>query len=367
MKIKDIETTPMVLVKDDPKWKTALSASPVGEGTVLKINTGASITGLGFASANPPYDGVKPPILKAVFQSYGRYLAGKDPYDIAKILLDLEQMPLSEIPAGDPADRINAGISARSAIDMALHDIMARAAGLPVYQLLGGLVRDEIPVLRMLGIKEPAEMAENALRLTREGYRYLKIKLEGHPAEDLARVRAIREAVGADIHLTTDPNQSYSADAAIESIKQMEPYRIEMVEQPVPEDDFAGLVRVSRNVNCLIEAHESAKTAENVFRLVKDGFAGCVSIGVTHGGLREAKRVADICRLGKLKCLVACVGPSILSAAAMHFIASTINIGYACQLAEFSRFVNDPFRGVEIKNGAMRVPGAPGLGVGLAM
>lgn len=365
MKIKAIQAIPITLVKDDPKWKTALSASPLGHGAVLKITADNKLTGVGFAGANPPYDGVKPEVLNTVFTSYIPRLIGRNPFDIAKILADLEAVPPSEISGDSPVDVHNAAISARSAIDIALHDLMARSAGLPVYELLGGLVREEIPILRMLGIKEPEEMAQNAVRLAGEGYQYIKIKLEGDAAKDLARVKAIREAVGPAVHLTTDPNQSYAPDAAIASIREMEPYNIEMVEQPVPEDDFAGMIKVSRNVNCRIEAHECAKTPENVFRLIKDGFTGCVSVGVTHGGLREARRVADVCRLGDVKCLLACVGSSILSAASLHFVASTINIGYACQLAEFSRFVNDPARGIAIDHGVMRIPTGPGLGIEL--
>jgi len=367
VKIKDIQTIPITMVKDDPNWKTALSASPIGHGTVVKINSDKNITGIGFAGANKPYDGVEPEILKVVFDQYVRRLAGRDPFDIEKIINELDEIPPSEISAGNPVDILNAGISARSSIDIALHDLKAKAAGWPVYQLLGGMVREEVPILRMIGIKEPAEMAQNALRLTKEGYKYVKIKLEGNPDKDLARVRAVREAVGPAIHLTTDPNQSYSAEGAIAAIRSWKPYDIEMAEQPVPENDFAGMVKVSRNVDCLIEAHECAKTADNVFRLMKDGFTGFVSLGVTHGGLRETRRVADVCKLGNVKCLLACVGSSILSAASLHLAAATTNISYACQIAEFGRFVNDPASGIVVDHGIMRVPTRPGLGIELSI
>jgi len=363
VKIKDVQSIPVVLIKDDPEWKNALAASPTLGGIVLKIYTDKNIVGVGYAGADAPYKGVRSHILEAVLHEYRQYLIGKDPFNREKILDEIDQIPLSDIPVGEPFDGFRARVVAKSPIDVALHDIVAKSAGLPLYQLLGGLVREEIPVLRILAIKEPKEMAENAVRLAKQGYKYIKIKVEGVPDKDIERVRAIRDSVGPQIHLTIDANQSYSPEGAIEVIQQVEKYSIEIVEQPVAAEDFEGLAEVNRQVNCLVEAHESADSPESIFRLVKDKVVGCISVPVAEGGLLEARRAIDICRLGDVKCLVACVGSRILSAACMHLVASTSNIHYACQIAEFPRFINDPATGLEVDNGVLRVPSAPGLGI----
>ena len=111
---------------------------------------------------------------------------------------------------------------AKAGIDCALHDLCARALGVPLYNLLGGKVRDSVPVLRIVAIKTPAEMADQCRKsCSTQGYRYFKIKVHGDVEDDVARVKAIRERVGEDAHLTIDANQSYSPKDAITAINRM--------------------------------------------------------------------------------------------------------------------------------------------------
>ena len=99
--------------------------------------------------------------------------------------------------------------SAKAAVDMALHDLLARRLNVPLHVLLGGAVRASVVQARILAIKPPLEMAANAARLAEQGYRQLKLKLSGDSALDVARVAEVRAAVGAGVTLTLDPNQSY--------------------------------------------------------------------------------------------------------------------------------------------------------------
>ena len=98
---------------------------------------------------------------------------------------------------------------AKAAVDCALYELMASALGVPLVTLLGGAVRSSVPILRILAIKTPQEMATQAQRLVDKGYLYLKIKVHGDVDEDVARVAAIRRQVGDAVHLTIDANQSY--------------------------------------------------------------------------------------------------------------------------------------------------------------
>jgi L-alanine-DL-glutamate epimerase-like enolase superfamily enzyme len=256
-------------------------------------------------------------------------------------------------------------LQAKAAVEIALHDLMARSMGVPVFRLLGGLVRESIPVLRILALKQPEEMAANAQKLVDQGYRYLKIKVGGDERLDVARLRAIRSQVGPDVHFTIDANQSYGPKEAIRAIKQMEEFGLDLVEQPVRADDFDGLAMVTRAVDTMVEADEAAMTLPDIFRLVQMRAVDSISIKLMKlGGLRAAKLAAGMSKAADVRCRVgAAVGSRIVNAACMHFVASTPNIDYACELGEFARLLDDPAEGLEIERGELRVPHAVGLGI----
>jgi len=145
-------------------------------------------------------------------------------------------------------------------------------------------------------------MAVNAQRLVDEGYRYLKIKVHGRVKEDVERVSAVRQQVGPEIHLTVDANQSYDPKSAIQAIRRMEEFGIDLVEQPVPIDDFKGLELVTHSVDTIIEADESARSLKDVMTLASGRMVDAISIKIPKlGGLRRARTVADICSTAEVK------------------------------------------------------------------
>jgi len=355
MKIEQLEIIPAVMIREDPTWRHALS-KPGGEsdvqGFVVKLIADDGLVGLGYNHASAHY-GVSLGALKGGLEAYAPLLEGQDPFNTERIF-----GLLNSVLAGNN--------EAKAAIDIALHDLQAKALGVPLYALLGGPVRKEIPVIRILALKAPEEMAANALKLVGQGYRYLKVKLDGNPGLDLDRVREVRKAVGDDIHLTVDANQSYFPKTAIDTLKRMQKYRIDLCEQPVRADDRKGLSAVARAVDCMVEAHECASTLEDIFELVNGHVADGINLSIQHlGGLQEAKTAAAICRLGNFSLRVQATGSRLLAAACMHFVAATANVSYACELGEFSRLLEDPFDGLEVENGVLRVPSSPGLGVSL--
>ncbi|MCZ6548268.1 MAG: dipeptide epimerase, partial [Deltaproteobacteria bacterium] len=147
-----------------------------------------------------------------------------------------------------------------------------------------------IPQLRILPIKTPPEMAVGAQKLVDQGYRYLKIKVPGNVTEDVERVRAIRQQVGPNIHLTIDTNQSYDPKSAIQAIRRMQEFGIDLVEQPVAIDDFKGLELVTRSVETIIEADKSARSLDHVMRLASNRIVDAISLKISKlGGLRRAR------------------------------------------------------------------------------
>jgi L-Ala-D/L-Glu epimerase len=350
MKIVDSEIKPIIMPKEDKEWRFALGGEPESRACIMKLTSDEGIVGIGYAGT-AAHHGVSFGAVQGALEKYSQILKGQDPFDTEKIFTLMDRA-------------LHGNNDAQAGIDMALHDMQAKKLGLPLYTLLGGLVREEIPVMRILALKEPSQMAENARKLTAQGYSYIKVKFGGEPAKDVVRMKVIREAVGDGIHLIVDMNQSYTAKSAIATLKRVEEYGVDICEQPVRADDWEGLAAVTRAVNCLVEAHESALSLESVFALVKDRVVDSINLKVGQmGGLRKARIAAAICKLGHVSLRVGTTGSRLSSALSMHFVAATENIAYACELGEFSRMLNDPAYGMEVENGMLKVPSASGIGV----
>jgi len=161
MIIREFEIAPCTMRKEDPTWRFALAASPVTDGHVLRIASDDGHEGFGYASATP-HMGSTAETLSAELEFFRSVVVGKEAHNIEAILLALDRA-------------LRGAPQAKAAIDCALHDLKARALGVPLNALFGGPVRDSVPILRILAIKTPAEMAAGAQKLVDKGYRYLKI------------------------------------------------------------------------------------------------------------------------------------------------------------------------------------------------
>jgi len=353
MIIRDYDITPCTMRKEDPTWRFALGASPVTDGHVLRIATEDGHEGFGYASATP-HMGSTQDTLAAELALFRPLVVGKDPHNIEAILIALDRA-------------LRGAPQAKAAIDCALHELVARALAIPLNALLGGQVRDRLPILRILAIKTPSEMAVAAQKLVDKGYRYLKIKVHGEVAEDVARVAAIRKQVGDDVHLTIDANQSYTPKDAIAALSRMAEHRIDLVEQPVDADDFEGLALVTRTVPVTVEADEAAGSLRDIFELVSRRAVDAVSLKIPKlGGLRNTLAAARLCEAAHVQYrLGAAVGSRLLSAQALHFACAMPGIDYACELGEFDRLLDDPFEGLEVASGMLVLPPGPGSGVRL--
>jgi len=351
--INSVDLEPVTLRKEDPKWRFALGASPLTEGYLVRLKTGDGNVGEGFASA-VAHMGAILGTLKAELELFRPILIGKDPTRIEAILAELNRV-------------IRGAPQAKAAIDCALFDLQARALGVPLCQLLGGQVRDCVPILRILAIKSPGEMAAQAQKLVDKGYRYLKIKVHGEVAEDVARVAAIRRQVGEKVHLTIDANQSYTPKEAVTAVNRMAQYNIELVEQPVPVGDRRGLKLVTDLVPVAVEADEAAGSLGEIFELVTGEMVDAISLKVPKlGGLRNTLAAARICEAAGVRYrLGATVGSRLLAAQALHLACALPGVNYACELGEFDRLLDDPFEGLEVEAGMLALPPGPGSGVRL--
>ena len=344
----------LVMPKTDPTWRFALGARPTTQGCVVCLTAANGEKGYGYAGEIPhlgfPFESVR-----TAAKTLAERSLEQDPRDWRA----LTELAPRELSACRPAI---------AGVEMALVDLASRLAGVPLYRLLGGALRRDVPILRILALKSPQEVAANARSLVAAGYRYLKIKLDNLDAAlDAKRIAAVRDAVGDKVHLTVDANQSYSAEGAIALYRQVADLNIEYFEQPVPERDFDGLKHVSQSVGCLVEADESARSLENIWQLVRGQAVHSISLKMLKlGGLTTMAEAAALCKAGGIRCRVgASVGSRLLAAAGLHFAAATPNIDYACELGEFDRLKGDPFAGLDVVDGCLTVPDGAGLGVQL--
>jgi L-alanine-DL-glutamate epimerase-like enolase superfamily enzyme len=344
---------PLSLPDEDPEWKFAGRAYPSWDACIVALKAEDGTIGYGYAAAFTHLGATKAGVEAALHRLL--------PLVIGREALDIE----GSLRIVDKAIQGNA--VAKSGIDCALYDLAANLLELPLHQLFGGRIHGEIPICRMLALKDAPRMAEKAKALADEGYRALKLKVGGDIAEDVARVREVRKAVGDKVRLMVDPNMSYRPKDAIAFATRIGAFDVDMVEQPVRESDLDGLAQVTRDVAVAIEADESAFSPASTFHLAARRIVDAVSMKVTKmGGLRNVLAVARICEAGQLGCRMgATVGSRLLTAHALHLCSALPNLTYPSELAEFLHIVDDPFEGLDVRDGVIKVPDGPGAGVRL--
>lgn len=279
----------------------------------------------------------------------GRQLVGRDPTAITALYAD----------AGLDGDYL------QSAVEMAMWDILGKICRQPLYRLLGGACRREIELAACMGIRPPAEAAEIARLYVAQGFTTLKTKAGRDPQEDLAMVRAIRDAVGDRLRLRIDPNTAYSPEVCLQLARDLEPYALEYLEQPMPRDLIDESARIRRQTRTPLALNESVTTLA-VVRAILDRRAADFLLPDTYqcGGIWAVKLIADVAASAGIPCIVHCahdLGPK--TAAMLHLAASTPNFPLANDCTYYGLVddvVSAPF---QIRNGRLAVPDAPGLGI----
>ena len=256
--------------------------------------------------------------------------------------------------------------TAKAAVDIACHDILGKDSGLALYKLLGGL-SNTIETDMTVGIDAPEIMAAHAKEHIKAGFRVIKTKVGTDITEDLARVKAIREAVGDDVKIRLDANQGWNAREAVELLKRLNEYDIELVEQPVRRFDFEGLKYVTANSPVPVMADESCWDSRDALHLVSERAVDFINIKLMKcGGLCEAKKIVNIAEAAGVEIMLGCMaeesGIAINAAAALG--AALGNITRADLDASFSLKELPYEGGFTIENTKdLVLSEAPGLGL----
>ena len=317
MKITKIESFPIAFTKSQMRESLGMINF---SWVITKIYTDVGITGFG---ETPTLSGT--PIKSE--QTYeetkiaiDKYLAptiiGMDPFDIERIVLAMDSCLV-----GHPRSK--------SAIELGLWDIMGKALNVPVYKLLGGLFRKEIPTLGLVGITTREETEKHVSFLKEKGYKTFKIKIGPDPKQDLKTVQMIREIIGDELDFRVDLNQAYSVSTAIRTLKEMEKFRLEMIEQPVLEWDIDGMAKVADAIDTPILADEPIHSPHDALNVIKKGAADIIIVKPMEGGILKARNIAAVARAGNIPCLVGSTGESFVGfLAQLHFAAATPNMVY---------------------------------------
>lgn len=350
MKIARVETSSLALPYTKP-LVTATNNFTVARGLLVKIVTDAGIEGYGYSDLFPRTGETQETarhLIEAVLQPK---LIGRELEDLPRIRADLDHALI-----GNPR--------AKAALETALYDTLARSLHVPLYVLLGGRFREEIKIIKMVSVDRPEAMAEEAKSLARDGLA-LKLKMSGKIDLDLRRVEKVREAVGDAVFIKVDANEAYDAKTAIRLAKRLADQGVEIFEQPVPRDQLDALWEVKKHSPIKIEADQSVRTLADAYGLIKNRMIDGINTGIQKaGGINEVRKIAELCELAGVRCALSnTAGSMVGDAAALHLAASTPGIASLCELGEFEVVSGDPFVGLKVEKGILRVPDGGGLGV----
>jgi L-alanine-DL-glutamate epimerase-like enolase superfamily enzyme len=332
---------------------------PVLEYIVVRMDTDQGVTGVGETAPDIAFFGETLEEVKTAIDRYfGPRLIGKDPFDREEMLYQLD---------------FRGNSCARSALDLAIHDLMGKALGVPVSDLIGGRCREKVVVALEIDGGPPEEMAKLCAEYVAAGVRAFKPKIGGYPDEDVQRLRAIREAVGKDVTIRADANQGYTPKEAIRLCRQAEKYDVglELLEQPVAYWDLKGMAEVRSAVDTLIEADESCYGIHDAMSIIRQEAADVINIKVEKvGGLYNAKKVAALAEAAGLQCVIGTAfGLGITIAAKLHLAASTKIIKDPVEFTEIRLHDNllappdDKRLTLPLRDGFLDVPSGPGFGV----
>jgi L-alanine-DL-glutamate epimerase-like enolase superfamily enzyme len=237
--------------------------------------------GWGEVDPTPGYSRLSVEDIRETIGQLAPALIGLDPFNIRAALAVMDA-------------RIDERWEAKAAVEMALCDLKARALGLPLHVLLGGRVKDRITLNAWIGTVPPAQAAAEAQDWLARGFASAKIKLVGADPEGLARVAAVRDAVGDGLALRVDFNESLPLADAVPFIRKLEPFGLTLVEQPVPREQIAALAAIRRGIDLPLMADESVTGPASLVEIIRCEAADIVKVKVMkQGGLTRTLAMVE--------------------------------------------------------------------------
>jgi L-alanine-DL-glutamate epimerase-like enolase superfamily enzyme len=323
----------------------------------VRISTDEGTRGVGSASPAEDVTGESPEACQAALSMRRLgWLGGRDPRQLSTLCREL-----GESHSATPA--------ARAAIDMALHDLAARARGVPLVDLLGRC-HDAIPTSVTIGISTVDETIAEAEEYLGNGFRCLKVKTGRSFEEDEERLRKLREHIGPAVAIRIDGNEGCTLEETLRLGDLARDLGIELIEQPLPAESIAEMRSLPEPVRRIVAADESLHGEEDARILAEDPPAcGIFNIKLMKcGGIQPALAIADVARSAGIDLMWGCNDESAVS------IAAALHAAYACPTTRYLDLdgsfdlARDPGEGgFVVKDGCLRLLDGPGLGVDLVV
>ncbi|MBM3295511.1 MAG: dipeptide epimerase [Candidatus Aminicenantes bacterium] len=331
-------------------FRIAIGTMPAANDVLVRVHTDAGITGVGEACPFPPITGETQETNLAAAKALREIVLGRNPLAIESLFREFGAF-------------VHSNPSATAAFDTALHDILGKIAGLPLFRLLGG-DRTSFATDITVDLDEPETMARRAREFAAAGFDIIKIKVGQGQDLDLRRLEAVRAAVGPDIVLQIDANQGWAPPVAIDTLRKMERFNILFVEQPVLASDFDGLRAVKAASPIPVMADEAAFGPADVLKLAKAEACDYVNIKLMKaGGLGNMSKMAHIADGANMACMVGCMLESRLAlTAAAHIVAARRNILWTDLDGHTSHTIDPVTDGMTFAKGLITLPEKPGIG-----
>jgi L-alanine-DL-glutamate epimerase-like enolase superfamily enzyme len=323
---------------------------------IFKIHTDEGFVGLGEADPLNPFTEETPASVMVVARdNIGPHIIDQDPMNFAKLEAHLDHV-------------VHGNLVARGAINMALFDIVGKAANVPAYMLLGGKCHDKLPLLRGIGSGSPEEDAVAIQKWMEIGMRCIMIKMGSLPiSEEIKRMVSAKKKFGNQIPFVVDVNQGWEVAEALAFMEGIGAHRPELIEQPIHRKNIEGLKRIRERSPCPLSADESLVTLHDATELIREQAVDVFSLKVSkNGGLSKTKKIGQTADAFGIKCLMnSMLEFGISQAASLHVGCTLSNLAdYGHAYGSVLRMSDDvtDFHN-NISEGIVTVPQKPGLGV----
>jgi L-alanine-DL-glutamate epimerase-like enolase superfamily enzyme len=337
-------------------FRNAYTTKKAQKSAVVRITAVDGSVGLGNIDPSPGYS------VETIEESLAA-LRGK----LSAVVMGLDAgNPHRVIAAMDAS--LPSYLDAKAAIEMACGDLTSRRLGVAVHQYLGGAVRERVRFNAWLGILSPDEAAREARQWYERGFRSAKIKVGGNVAADRDRVKAVREAVGPDMRLRADANAGYSVDDGIRLGKLLEPFDMQLLEQPVAADDLAGMAKVRRAIGIPVMADESITDHASLIDVIRADCADIVKLKVMkQGGFLRCRRMVETATAAGLRVVIGHgFGLGINTVAEIMLAATSDGVIEGLECVGPLKTADDiVVAKLDLGSGELALPQGPGLGVAL--
>lgn len=352
MKITGINTE-HITIPLNTVFKTALRSVDTLENVLVTVITDSELVGFGSAAPTTVITGETTASITGAIEVIGTSITGMDLADHELIFQRLNRC-------------IIGNNSAKAAVDMALHDLLAKSLQIPLYQLLGGIAQP-LETDITISLNDIETMVADSRQRISEGFNILKIKVGNDPQLDIERLDQIHQAVGDQVTIRIDANQGWSAKEAVhvasELVRRNIP--IELMEQPVTARGWSDLAFVRNHSPMPVYADESVFSPRDALELIRiDGVDGINIKLMKCGGIYNAKKIAAIADAASIPCMIGSMMECHISVtAAAHLATATSNITRYDLDAPLFCSRNPATGGLAYRGAEIVLPAGPGLGI----